>query len=63
MGSRLKSKYENLTAALNESDWDEMSGKERKNLQLIILMTQIMKGFNGIFMAVSFETFQTVNLI
>lgn len=60
MGTRLETKIEDLPEALYQSDWYEMNGKERKYLQLIIMMTQNMEGFNGIFVDVNLDTFQSV---
>lgn len=60
MGSRLVTKMGTLTTSLTDINWDLLTGKERKDLQLVILMAQDMKGFNGIFMQVNLETFKEV---
>lgn len=48
-------KIEGLTAALYDSDWLLMNPKQRKGLQLVILMSQNMKVFDGIFMPVNLQ--------
>lgn len=63
MGSRVTSKFHKLTAALYDTTWYLMPSQEQKSLQLVINMTQNMKGFNGIFKTVSLETFQKVRSI
>lgn len=63
MGSRVTSKFHKLTSALYDTSWYLMESREQKSLQIIMNMTQNMKGFNGIFKAVSLETFQKVSNI
>lgn len=46
-------KIEGLTAALY--DWHLMNPKQRKGLQLVILMSQNMKVFDGIFLPVNLQ--------
>lgn len=61
MGSRVTSKFHKLTAALYDTSWYLMPYQEQKSLQLVINLTQNMRGFNGIFKTVSLETFQEVS--
>lgn len=60
MGTRLVIKTERLTIALYNSEWHLMDRKQQKDLQMIILMSQNMKEFNGIFMPVNLGTFKEV---
>lgn len=63
MGSRVTSKFHKLTTTLYDTTWYLMPYQQQKSLQLIINMTQNMRGFNGIFKAVGLETFQKVSTI
>lgn len=54
MGSEYSSRLEKLSNALFALNWDAMTPAHRRNLQLVILMTQKMRGFSGIFMQVNF---------
>lgn len=60
LGSRMVTRVENLTTALYDTDWHLMSPKQRKDLQLIIMVTHNMKAFHGVFRTVDLRTFQKV---
>lgn len=60
MGSRIASRIDALAASLYDVDWHLMEVKQQKNLKLILLMAQTMKGFDGIFNPVNMETFKKV---
>lgn len=60
LGSRLDTKIETLTAALYDTEWYKMNIGQQKQLQVMIMKSQSIKGFNGIFQQVSLETFQKV---
>lgn len=60
MGSEYTSRIEKLSKALFGINWDEMMPGQRQDLQLVILMTQNMKGFSGIFLQVNFGTLTKV---
>lgn len=62
-GSRVTHQIENFTAALYDIDWLSMDVKQRKNLQLMMIMSQNMKEFNGIIRPLSLKTFQKVTRI
>lgn len=62
MGSRFISRVEALAAEVYDIDWPSMDIKVQKNIPLILLMTQNMKFFNGIFKMVRLETFQKVRI-
>lgn len=49
-----------LSDSLYDIEWQEMEAKPQRDLQLILLMAQNVKGFDGIFKTVSLETFQKV---
>lgn len=60
MGERVVKRIDKLTAAIYDLPWYLMSVKQRKEIQLILIMAQNMQGFNGIFNKVNMETFQAV---
>lgn len=60
LGSRIVSRVERLAATLYDTEWYSMDRKQQKHLQMSIVMTQNMKGFNGIFSDVNLETFTAV---
>lgn len=60
MGSRVIDRYDRLAASLYAVKWYSMDVKHQKDLQLILLRFERMKGFNGIFKTVSLHTFQKV---
>lgn len=57
MGTRVTTRTEELTAAIYDIDWYLMDPRQQKKFQLILVMTQNMK---GIFSPVDLETFQQV---
>lgn len=61
MGTRLITRIENLTIATYDINWHLLDVTQRKDFLKILMMAQNMKGFNGIFHSVNFETFKTVN--
>lgn len=61
-GSKYKSRVEKLSAALYSLEWNEFSPKQRRDLQFTLMMTQNIKGFNGIFKSVDLATFQKVEV-
>lgn len=60
IGDRVIGQYEILAESLYGLRWYLMDTKQQKDLQLILLRVQAMKGFHGIFKTVSLETFQKV---
>lgn len=62
LGSKLNSRFGKLSAVLYELNWLEMTSKQRRDLQMTLLMSQNMKGFNAIFVPVNLKTFQSVRL-
>ena len=60
LGSKNQSKFEELSMAIYDMDWYLMTPKQRKDLCLVLTMTQNMKTFDGIFFPVDFKTFQKV---
>lgn len=60
MGNRVIDRYEALATSLYDLKWYLMDVKQQKDFHLILLRTQAMEGFNGVFKTVSFETFKEV---
>lgn len=60
MGNRVILRIEKLVASLYNIKWYLIDVKQQKNLQMIMMMGQRMKGFDGIFKDVSMQTFQKV---
>lgn len=60
LGSRVATRYETLTAALYDVGWHELSFRQRKNLWFILMMTQHLKQFHGVFKSVDLATVQKV---
>lgn len=63
MGAKFDSSVEKLAAALYSTDWYRLSSKQRKVLQIVLRMTQNVKGFHGIFKSLNLAAFQKVLLI
>lgn len=60
MGNRVIIRIDRLITVLYDIKWHLMDTSQQKNLQMILIMAQNMKGFNGIFQTVSMKTFQKV---
>lgn len=60
IGSRIKTRFDLLSKSLFGMDWDRLRGHQRKNVELLLLMCQNLKGFNGVFKSVDLSTFQKV---
>lgn len=60
LGSRIENRYETLAKTLFGLNWERLRGHQRRDIQLVMLMCQNLKGFNGIFKAVDLATFQKV---
>lgn len=60
MGNRLTTRFEQLTEKLYDTDWYALPMTQQKDLQLIMVMTQNMRSYNGIFYDVNYETFVSV---
>lgn len=63
MGTRVTTRIEKLSAALYDTEWYSMAAEHQKDLQFNLLMTQNMKGFDGIFNELSLATFEKVRNI
>lgn len=59
-GTRLTVRIEKLSATVYDVSWYNMNCEQQKVMQMILIMTQSMRGFDGIFKQVNFETFQKV---
>lgn len=51
---------EKLSATLQCVRWDRLKPYQRKDLALILVMSQNIRAYHGVFKPVSFETFQAV---
>lgn len=59
-GTRAKTKAEKLSAAIYDLDWYQLPVLQRKNLLILLTLSQNIKELNAIFMEINFETFQKV---
>lgn len=60
MGSRVGSRFGKLATALYDIKWNLMEKRNQKDMQMILLMTQNIRGFDGIFDTVDLDTFRKV---
>lgn len=60
MGSKLHSKLAKLTASIYAQNWHLLSVRCQSDLKLILLMSQHIRGFDGVFKTVDLATFQKV---
>lgn len=60
-GSRVATGFAELATELYETDWYTMEVSRQKQIKMILLSTQNMKPFNGIFSELSLKTFQKVS--
>lgn len=61
LGNRLMIRSEKLSAALYDTKWYNLNISQQKDLQMVLTVTQSMKGFNVLFNEISIESFQQVN--
>lgn len=62
MSSKFDSRVDKLAAALYDTNWYTLSVKQRKLLQIVLRMTQNVKGFHGVFKSLNLGAFQKVFL-
>lgn len=60
MGSRVVTRIDNLSVALYDCNWYTLTVSQQKSVKMILMMTQKMKGYHGIFKEVNLKTFQKV---
>lgn len=60
MGERVNVRIEKLVAEIYEIKWYLKKTSQRKDVLLLLVLAQNMKGFNGIFDEVNMETFKKV---
>lgn len=60
LGERVVKRIEMYIEAIYDLPWYSMNVKQRKELSLVLTMSQNMRGFNGVFKEVNMETFQSV---
>lgn len=61
MGSIMERYIEDLTLALYNLSWHKMVPSQQKDLQIVLLVMQNVKGFDAIFKAVDLRLFQNVS--
>lgn len=62
IGSRVNSRLAQFANAIYNCRWDKMTPSQRRDLQLVLMMTQNIKGFNAVFKPVDLRSLQNVNL-
>lgn len=60
LGTRLTTRIHKLNDDLYNISWFLMDFKEQKDVQMILMMAQNLKGYDGVFKALNLETFQKV---
>lgn len=60
IGSKVENRFIALSSSLFEMNWPRLKGNFRNDVKLILLMTQNLKSFNGIFKTINLPTFQKV---
>lgn len=60
MGSRVKTRIKKLADLVYGIRWDKCTPKQRRDLQVTLLMCQSLKGFHGIFKPLDLATYQSV---
>lgn len=60
LGSRFKAQIGDLLFAIYNVKWYSFDAKKQKSIQILLLTTQNMKGFTGIFKTVELTSFQKV---
>ena len=60
LGEQVLGRIGDLSAAIYDVNWYQMRVSDRKSIQLMLVMSQNLRGFNGIFNEVNMETFKTV---
>lgn len=61
MGSRVNSRIEQLLKTVYDISWDRMDPGQQKDLQMVLMMTQRITGFDALFKTVDLGLFQNVN--
>lgn len=60
MGTRIESRFCQLSTSIYNLDWNQLSSKQQKEIQIILLATQNIRGFHGILKKVNLSSFQKV---
>lgn len=63
MGSSVQSRIEMLNASIYDIAWHKMTLSHQMDLKMVLIMTQNIKGFHGIFKIIDLATFQRVRKI
>lgn len=62
MGTRIQTRYQKLHIALYDLDWTRLNKKQRKDIQMVLMMWQKIKGYDAVFKTVDFSLLQKVGL-
>lgn len=60
MGSTIQSRIERLNSSIYDVEWNKMPPSQQMDLKMVLMMTQNIKGFHGIFKLIELSTFQRV---
>lgn len=60
MGTRIQTRYQKLYMQLYGLDWTRLSRNQQRELQMVLMMWQKMKGYDAVFKAVNFSLLQKV---
>lgn len=60
MGTRVNNHIEKLSAAIYETDWRMLSAKQQKDLKFMLMMSQNLRKYDGMFKTMSFQSFKEV---
>lgn len=63
MGNRVNVRIEELADAIYDVEWYSVGISKQKEILIILIHAQNLKGFNGIFNAVNLATLQSVNFL
>jgi len=63
LGNRVNIRVDALTAAIYDLNWYKFAPTDRRSLQILLMMSQNIRGYNGIFHEVNMETFQKVKIL
>lgn len=61
LGTKVEIRLETLTAALHGLNWARMTPRQRRDLCIILTVTQNISSYDCIFLPISLETFQKVS--
>lgn len=60
MGTRIENRFLQLSTCIYDLEWNQLDSKQQKDIQMILLAAQNLRGFHGIFKKVNLSSFQKV---